>query len=227
MRAGRLFAVTRTHDAWRYAPIYTLSEAAHLTGTSAPTVARWLGHGGRRPVLNNEEPGPLVSFLTLAEIVVAKGFRRDKVPLKRVREAHDFAAGQLGIEYPFASMRLKTLGGRIQAQFEEEHPGMSLMVLEQPGAERTLPGIVTSILSSFDYDEDLASRWFPLRREVPIVIDPRYASGMPTIIETGVTIEAVRKRFKGGLSIAFIADDLKMAPETVEAALRYGDAVAA
>ena len=219
--------MTPNHDAWRYAPIYTLPEAAHLTGTSAATVARWLGHDGQRPVLNNKEPGPLLSFLTLAEIVVAEGFRRDRVSLKRVREAHDFAADRLGIEYPFASLRLKTRGGRILAQFEEEHPGMSLAVLEYPGVERTLPGLVTDILRSFDYDEELASRWFPIRRDVPIVVDPRHASGMPTIAATGVTVAAIRKRFRGGLSIAFIADDLKMDAATIEAALRYGDAVAA
>ncbi len=214
------------HEIWRTAPIYTVAEVASLTGMGTATVRRWLGYDGRAPVLNNQEPGTLVSFLTLAELVVVQGFRRNRVGLQRVREAHDFAAEQLGVAYPFASLRLTTLGGRILAQFEEAHPGASLMVLERPGAEWTLPGLVTDALRAFEYDaEDLAYRWFPRGKATPIVVDPRFASGMPTLLSTGVTVETVRKRFNSGLSVAFIADDLQLDGAMIEEALRDKAAV--
>ena len=50
---------------------------------------------------------------------------------------------------------------------------------------------------------------------------------MPTIAERRVTVETIRKRFKTGMSIDFIADDLRLDNQTIEDAVRYGDLVAA
>ena len=131
-------------------------------------------------------------------------------------------------DHPFAFARLAALGGRVLAEFEKESPGGgSLLALEHPSEQWTLPGLVIETLSALDFEADLASRWFPLGRGVPIVIDPRFAAGMPTIAERRVTVETIRKRFKTGMSIEFIADDLRLDNQTIEDVLRYGDRVAA
>lgn len=220
---------TELHDTWRRAPIYTLAEAAHLTNVHPVTVKRWLnGDGDSPPVVKGDGSRQLVSFLTLVEIAVAKLFRQRNVRLERIRKAHDFAARRMETDYPFAFARLAALGGHILAEFQEESPGGgSLLALEHPSEQWTLPGLVIETLSALDFEADLASRWFPLGREVPIVIDPRFAAGMPTIAERRVTVETIRKRFKTGMSIDFIADDLRLDNQTIEDAVRYGDLVAA
>ena len=87
-------------NGWRTGPLYTLSEAARLARVSTATVKRWL-FGYQTP--SREMPPvfgevdevirgqALISFLQLIEIVVASRFRRRRVPLERVRRAHEFA----------------------------------------------------------------------------------------------------------------------------------------
>lgn len=215
----------------RSAPVYSVAEVARLTGVHALTVRRWLSDGEASPY----QEGPLLaSFLSLVEILVTKAFRRRGVRLERIRQARDFAAARWEIAYPFASLRLRTLGGRILAEFEEESPaGGSLLTLERPaerGSEQwTLPALVVETVDAVEFAQDeMAKRWFPFGKAGPIVIDPQFAAGRPTIAGTGVTVNAVYARFQTGrLSIPSIADDLQLPQETVEEAVRLGGRIAA
>ena len=216
---------------WRTGPLYTISEAAHLADVSHITIRRWL-FGYQTPdgqvssILGDQEKTPLVSFLQLAEILVAKGFRKNRMPLERIRKAYDFAQKQWNLEYPFAALRLEALGGHILHLFQEEQPGISLVALDTEGKQWTLPGIVIKTIRSFDYESELAARWYPVGKNIQIVVDPRFSAGMPTIKERRVTIGAVYKRFKLGYPIKFIASDLKIRTIDIEEAVRYADKVA-
>lgn len=243
---GVSLVMTDENETWRTSPLYTIPEAARLAGVSTPTVRRWLwgydtGTSQMPPVFGTvdqktDEPSlALVSFLQLAEIVVASSFRKHGIKLDVIRAAHAKAkAGMYPIEYPFATLELEPLGGHILRRFDLEHgtrftdppPKTSFEALDTPGLF-TLPDIVTQTLSTFDYERKLAARWYPLGNTTPIVIDPRYSAGVPTIPERRVTASAVVKRFKAGQSIRFIARDLLLTMAQVEAVIRYGDKVAA
>ena len=153
-------------NGWRTAPIYTIAEAAHLAHVSSITVRRWLfGYQtpGRQmpPVFGEQGRAPLVSFLQLAEIVIASGFRRRHVTLERIRQAHEFAKTEWSLDYPFAALKLEPLGGHVLRRFEERERGASLLVLDTP-EQWTLPGLVIETIHNFDYELDLAARWFPI-----------------------------------------------------------------
>ena len=217
-------------NGWRTDPLYTIAEAAHLIQVSSITVRRWLfGYQVTDrevpPILGEQEKTPLVSFLQLVEIVVASSFRRNRLPLKRIRMAHDFAQKDWGIEFPFASMKLEPLGGHVLHRFDEERPGASLATLDTRLQQWTLPGFVIETIRTFDYELELAARWYPIGKTVPIVVDPRYSAGLPTIVQRRVTVQAVHKRFRAGHSIQFITSDLKLKRELVEEAIRYADKV--
>jgi uncharacterized protein (DUF433 family) len=220
-----------SHNGWRTDPLYTIAEAAHLAHVSSMTVRRWL-YGYRtpdrqvRPILGEQEKAPLVSFLQLVEIVVASSFRRNRTKLERIRMAHDFAQEEWGMEFPFASMKLEPLGGHVLHRFDEEKPGTSLATLDTRLQQWTLPGLVIETLHTFDYELELAARWYPIGKTVPIVVDPRFSAGMPTILHRRVTIQAIYKRFKVGYSTRFIASDLKVNRDIIEEAIRYQDKVA-
>lgn len=215
----------------RSAPIYSVAEVAGLTGVHPLTVRRWL-YGEPAP---SGAAGPLlVSFLSLIEILVTKAFRQRGVRLERVRQARDFAAARWEISHPFASLRLRTLGGQILADFEAESPARgSLLTLERPaerGSEQwTLPALVVETVETIEFAQDeLAMRWFPFGKATPIALDPAFAAGRPTITGTGVTVNSIYKRFHAGrLSIPFIADDLGLEKGIVEDAVRLGCKVAA
>ena len=49
-----------------------------------------------------------------------------------------------------------------------------------------------------EYELDLAAQWYPAGKSLPIVVDPRISSGVPTIKGRGVTIQVIHKRFKAG-----------------------------
>ena len=73
----------------------------------------------------------------------------------------------------------------------------------------------------------MAARWFPVGKDIPIVVDPRISAGIPVIFGRGVSIEAIRKRFKARHRIEFIARDLALEPDVVETALQYAEQIAA
>jgi uncharacterized protein (DUF433 family) len=215
--------------------MYTFSEAARFAEVAPVTVRRWTyGYTGptgqMRPVFGPQDraqgQAAAVSFLQLVEIVVVGRFRRRQVTLDRLRRAHQFTRERFALEYPFASLRLKTDGVHVLQEFEGAEPGASLLVLDRAG-QLTLPGDVVQVIETFAYEDELASRWFPLGKNVPIVIDPHYGAGRPTIPQRRLTIETIHKRWLAGQSFQFIAEDFDLEPLRVEEALRFAEKYAA
>ena len=221
------------NNGWRTQPMYSLAEAAHLAHVSSSTVRNWLlGYKGKDidiqplfPSRSNQEPR--VSFLELVEIVVAAKFRTaERVTYQRVLLAYESAQKMFELEYPFAHKKLETFGGRIANQIHDPGLVQSRFDFHKPEL-RTTPGLVLEIVQQIDYDGDLAARWFPIGKSLPIVVDPRVSTGIPTIVGRGVTVQTIHKRWKAGLKIDFIASDLALEPEVVETALQYAEQVAA
>ena len=195
-------------DSWRTSPIYTIPEAARLAKTSPGTIRRWIVgtetseaiFGSAQTTAHDLAEG---SFLQLVEIVVASFFRKEgRVSLDVVRQAYNNAKSLLGVEYPFASLRLEPLAGHIILRLRESKRGQGLPAIDLPGLN-TIPGFRIDVLGSIEYDSDLAIRWWPAGKERPIVIDPRFSAGLPTIPERRVTIQNIRKRWLAGQSIKF------------------------
>jgi uncharacterized protein (DUF433 family) len=188
-----------------------------LLGYSAP------GHK-MEPVFGDRSRSDLVavSFLELSEIAVVAAFREMRVPLQRLRDAHQYARDSFGLEYPFASLNLKESGGHVLHDFEETHPGAGrLAVLDQYG-QFVLPQVVGVRVLEFDFDntDRLAARWFPFGREIAVVIDPHVAAGTPTVKGTRIAVETVRARWKAGEVISSIASDLEIGEAAIEQVLQ-------
>ena len=125
-------------------------------------------------------------------------------------------------KYPFAHMILKTDGANVLANYEEEHPKASLMAMNKRG-QLTLPQEVIQALELFEYEAAFAARWFPAGRHVPIVIDPRYSAGQPSIPDRRLPINILYNRWKAGESMKYIASDYALPKNVVEEALRYAE----
>lgn len=216
-------------EEWRIKPAYTIVQAAWLSGVSSATVRRWLygydqpGHQ-MRPVFGSRatgDPELYLSFLELAEIIVASGFRRRGVKLERVRRAREFAKKEWGLDFPFATLKMKTDGRHILSDFQTHEPGVSLLVLDMEG-QLTLPGLVKATLQEFAWLGQWASRWFPGGEAVPIVVDPQMGAGKPTVRDRGVTVDIIMRRFtKSKQSPAFIASDFELEESNVIDIIRY------
>ena len=211
----------------RTSPLYTIPEAARLAHLSPGTVRNWLfGMAGSEAVFE-AAPARMVSFLQLIEIVIVAGFRRsERVSLARLRSAYLNARHDLGLDYPFAHERLEVVGEHVVRSLHADEPGANHKAIDGPSLW-TLPSIVAGVGKQIRYEGGFAARWFPVGDEIPIVIDPLVTSGMPTIRDRGVTVQAIRKRFLAGQDIAFIARDFQLDERIVEDAVRYGEQVAA
>lgn len=223
-------------ERWRLGPLYTIPEVARLSSVHHSTVRRWL-YGSQtprvrmRPVFNEQArrdgKAVVVSFLELAEIVVVSKFRSKRVTLERIRRAHSYARKISGLEYPFAHLSLASDGVRILTDFHEVEPGERFLALDPNSGQLTLPGHVAEAIGTFEFEGDLVARWYPAGRHVPIVIDPRFSSGVPTVPNRRLTIHAIRSRWKAGYKIQFISEDLALDADEVEEVLRYADQIAA
>ena len=223
--------VTVIRDRFRTGKAYTIRQAANLASVSQGTVRNWLWGSSTpqgyqmEPVFGSRakpEEVAQVSFLELSELIVAARFRKHHIKLARVRAAHNFARNEWSLQYPFAHLNLTSVGGHVLRRFEEENPGVgpSFVVLSSP-EQYILPGLVQDELTRFDYsDDDFAERWHPYGREIPVVVDPRFAGGRPTIKGRGISVEILHKRWKAGESFKSIAYDFRLAQKDVEAVLQ-------
>ncbi|MDE2687523.1 MAG: DUF433 domain-containing protein [Chloroflexota bacterium] len=226
--------MTAIADKWRTQPMYSFVEASRLANVSTTTVKNWFlgcstkAKGDVPPLFpGGVAGGSMLSYLQLMETVVAARFRMvDNARYRDVHAAYRNAAEILKVEYPFAHLKLESLGGHIIARLEGEEIGDSLQAFDNP-VQWSLPGLIIDTILQVDYEDELAAKWFPLGKEYPIVIDPRISSGIPTIKGRGISVNAVFKRWRAGNKIGFIAEDLEMEADVVETVLQYGDGIAA
>ncbi len=223
-------------NGWRTEPLYSIPEAARLAHVSPNTVRRWLyGYTPNSqwpqatPPLFGESPdSPFVSFLQLIEIVMASDFRKvSHVKLDIVRRAYGTAKESWGVQYPFAHLNLESLGGHIIRWMKGADKTVpNAQAVDEP-EQWALPGLVLEEIHKLDYEKQLAARWYPVGKEVPIVVDPLLSSGLPTIPSRGVTVGAIYRRWKDDQPISFIADDLQVDATLIERVLQYADKIAA
>lgn len=224
-------------DRFRIGKAYTIAQAARLARVSQNTVRNWLYGSQTRdyemePVFGVKEKkeGEVarVSFLELIEITVAARWRSHGIKLPRVREAHDEARTRYqDIPYPFAHLDLHTVGGHVIEVLREfdakwnGSPSQRFLVLTSP-EQFVLPGIVESELALVDYNDvdRFAEAWHPYGRDIPIVVDPRYAAGRPIVLGSNVSVEIIRKRWRHGERPAYIAQDFQISRADVEAILQ-------
>lgn len=108
----------------------------------------------------------------------------------------------------------------------EDGPDISLQAMDEP-TQWTMPGLVVGIIDQIHYELDLAAQWYPAGKSLPIVVDPRISSGVPTKVGRGVTIQVIHKRFRSGQRMDFIANDFELEPSVIEEAVRYAEQIAA
>ena len=218
-------------DLFRTGKAYTVTEASRLAKTSPANVRRWLlGYqhtaGSMAPVFGKKTKGddPLaVSFLELAEIIVVLGFRKRGVLLKELRGAHRCLSGRFNLQYPFASTTLAEKGGRVLAEYESELGHPPKLAIPTMNGQFLLPHVVKARLMRFDFhsEDSLAVRWFPYGKNVPIVVDPEFGGGKPTVFGRGLTTDIIVRRSKFGESVDSIANDFQLQKSKVETVLHY------
>ena len=210
--------------------MYSFSEAARLAGVSISTVRNWLfGYTIEErqvaPLLKAPPDTTCCSFLNLIEIMVAARFRKaEGTSFQTVKRTYENARRLYSLEYPFAhyKLRLKAIGGHIVHMIKERG---SLQAIDTP-EQYTIPNLVIEMTEQLEYELELAAKWYPVGKKIPIVVDPYISAGVPTIKGRGITVENIEKRFYVGKQpFEFIAKDLELEQRVVEEIIRFAPRV--
>lgn len=190
--------------------LYTRADAARLLKMSPSRVARWvrgysyllryapsLPRRAQPPVLRTRLPGIggtlLLSFLDLMELRIVKALIDRGLSLQHVRRAARLACDLFQTPYPFASRRIFTDGAEVFTTLTRVTDDQRLIELSEYHPQLISAPMVDQYLSQLDFDpaSSLAERWWPLGRDVPVVLDPQVAFGAPVIAGTSTRTDVV------------------------------------
>ena len=188
--------------------IYSRPDAARLLGMTPDRLRRWVGgytyhlrqtsdNGRSRrrqaPVVRTELPvvGNIMalSFLELMELRVVKALVDRDVTLQQVRRAAQVAAERFNTKHPFASRRVFTDGRHIFSAVSDAAEAPDVVKWTAAEIDQVVAGpVFDQFLSEIEFDSatSLASRWWPLGRQVPVILDPAIRFGAPVVAGTGV-----------------------------------------
>jgi len=143
---------------------------------------------------------------------------------RRIRANRDELRKRFSTPYPFALKGLLMDGRRLIKELDKD----ALLELGT-GGQSAFESVVTPFCRRLDFDatSQLAARYFPLGREVPIVVSPAHAFGRPVVAGTNLTTEAVANLVRGGESIDDIAHEYDLSREFIDAAWSYENRLAA
>ena len=221
--------------------IYTIAEAARLSGITSQRLRRWLeGYQFRtragdvrrakptfRATVRGEGRDATISFLDLLEAMFFDRFHRQGVSWTTLRRAAQQAAEDFQDPHPFSTRRFRTDGRSVFAEVAKEDGDPKLLdIVKRP---RVFTEVIEPLLTQIDYDvSGFAASWSPLGKGVPVIVDPTRAFGRPIIkgrgVRTSVLAAAV---LKGNASPEEIATWYDVEVDEVEAAVAFEERLAA
>ena len=218
--------------------IYTVPEAARLTGIHPSRLRRWLrGYeftrgehkrfspsviAGQLPIIDNVLA---LSFLDLQEARCLHEFRRRGVGWHALREAHRKACVELRTDHPFSTGHFKTLGRSIMWDAAtEENDGVLLDLAKNQASFRS---VLSPYLRGLEFINDRIGRWFPLEGSRRVVIDPLRRFGHPIVAKRGVPTAILMRAYGAEGSYEKAAGWYEVDVRSVRDAVRYEHALAA
>ncbi len=218
-------------------PLYSYAEADRLARVSRGTSSRWVkGYKYRNDEGQHVAQPPMavgpegsteggVSFVDLINIKAIDGLRERSFSTRKIREIIRYLQDELGVDYPFATQKFKTDRRRIYMHAGDGH--LLELLGGQQGAQ-AWDRILDPFLKNFDYQNELARRWWPLGKEDKrVVVDPDYGFGLPVVAGSGVRTEVIAEQYDAGDSMEHIAYDFNVTAEQIEGALELERQLAA
>ncbi len=213
--------------------IYSVSEAAALTGVATRTIRRWStgyrrseGDGAheRPPVWRRDIPDidghTALSFLDMMEVRFIRAFRDHDVTWPAIRAAARIACEMFQeSHHPFTRGRFRTDGNRIFRKIEDAGE-IRLFDLNRESwvfAEIVEPSLYRGV----EFEADQVAKWFPLFPNRAIVVDPAVAFGRPVTAKEGVPTDVLAASLEAnGGSVDHVAKWYDVSAATVRAAAR-------
>lgn len=213
----------------RNAPLYRVTEAAHLLRISPATLSDWIRPrhielADRRAdcqLISPPTPNRL-SFFNLVDAFIIKELHlKHEVPLRSLCVAKCYAQLQLGIEDLFVREDLKTANGQLFLDGSEDVVNLGRV------GQLGLKPILDQILDRIEYKDKFASKIFPYingSEARSIYISPFHAFGKPVVSQKCISTRAVAERYELGEPKEEIAKDYGIGLVEVDAAIQFEQA---
>jgi uncharacterized protein (DUF433 family) len=220
--------------------IFSVPEAAKLTGVSGGRIRRWLKgyrytsrekryasmplwRGQFQPINNKMALG----FLDLIEVRFVEAFLRAGVSWDMIHKARDKAAERFpGESHPFCTQRFFTDGREIFVELHKETREPSLVEIVE--SQQVFSEIVRPFLAELEFGPgNILERWWPLGKEGKIAVDPKRNFGQPTVFEEGIPTRVLARSVKANGSVQEVARWYEVSSEAVREAVEFEQKLAA
>jgi len=127
------------------------------------------------------------------ELRVVKALIDVGLSLQHVRRIARLASDLFQTPYPFASRRIFTDGHEVFASLTRDTDDPTLIEISSRHPQLIARPIIADYITELDFDlhSSLAKRWWPLGRDVPIVLDPDVSFGAPVVAGTATRTEVL------------------------------------
>ncbi len=208
--------------------LYSVGYAARILGLPASTLRWWLdGRDSYPPVIRQQPTGS--SVVTWGEFVEAgflRAYRRHKgVSLQRIRLFVDHLRDSFGVPYPLAHYQPFVAEGPrlvVEAQAAAGIQPDEAIFIEAATGQLVMRGPFEEFVDKVDFakgGERWAERLHPEGRRSPVVIDPEFSFGAPTV--GGVRTETLAEMIEAGEDQDEIAEHFGLSPAQVRAAVVF------
>lgn len=215
-------------------PLYTVGQAAIYLQMPASTLSTWVDGYERAPRGKPVHGAPLVSaypserrgwprlpFVGFAEAYVLNAFRKEGVPLQRIRASLAALSAELG-PHALASADLRTDGAEVLWNIAQQQGETEVLRLVVPrSGQHVFTEVVQDYLRTISFDPDgFAASIHPRRyADLAVVMDPRRSRGRPIFEQVGVSVDDVLARIHAGEDLEVTARDYGLPVPEVQAAL--------
>ena len=171
--------------------IYTSSDVANILKISK-TRARYLINQYLGKKFRNQQSFKYkietngsysVNFFALIEIFVFEKFRDLNVSANKVIKFHDYLSETFDSHYPFAMTSFLVSGRDLYFKIQDD------WVSGDEKLQIGLKDIIEFLGDKIQYEEGIASKYFPLGKGKSIVVDPEYRFGQPVLNNTNLLVE--------------------------------------
>jgi uncharacterized protein (DUF433 family) len=205
-------------------PLYPAAEAALYVEVPAHVMTAWID----QKLLRTPAGSKILSYNNLIEAFILKTIRADGVKGKNLAEAVR-VLGKLNQEssHPLFDAQLRTDGNSL---FLQEWSG-SVVVNLSKGGQHAFPNMVRKHLTRVEWDRaNLPTKFFPRvgqKASKIVVLQPGFGSGRPTIVDRGILVSVLYRRWESGESVKDLAEDYDLRSTEVQAAVDYHGQIAA
>jgi uncharacterized protein (DUF433 family) len=207
-------------------PLYSFAEADRIAKVSSNTSRRWLkGYSFLYKDALHEMPAitptaetkEAVSFVDLMEVATIDKLRKKGFSFKQIRKINVTARFYLKRPRPLVTETFKVRGRDI---FIDEGFGILLNVGHGAGMQ-AWDEVLDPFLDTVEYEGEIVRRWWPLGKDVAVLVDPDFGFGLPVVEGTGVRTEIIAERHRAGDSTDEIAYDFDVTPKQINDALQW------